>query len=233
MCSRRLGPKFDILKNWPSQFDEFSALTNQLKIRIATNSNIVSYKKNQLIFNLAESPQKMLFILNGTVRVQHVSENGREIVLYRIQSGQVCVLTTSSLETLDHFSAQGLAENDVMIAHISKGIFDQLVMTSTPFRDLVFATYTKSFSNLFLLIDEIAFQRVDVRLAKKLISMSKTCNIVNITHQGLATELGTAREVISRELKEFQMRGWITQSRAKITVVEADKLSAFYLKNPS
>ena len=56
---------------------------------------------------------------------------------------------------------------------------------------------------------------------------------MNITHQGLATELGTAREVISRELKEFQMRGWITQSRAKITVVEADKLSAFYLKNPS
>ena len=180
MCSRRLGPKFDILKNWPSQFDEFSALTNQLKIRIATNCNIVSYKKNQLIFNLAESPQKMLFILNGT-------------------------------------------------AHISKGIFDQLVMTSTPFRDLVFATYTKSFSNLFLLIDEIAFQRVDVRLAKKLISMSKTCNIVNITHQGLATELGTAREVISRELKEFQMHGWITQSRGKITVVKADKLSAFYL----
>lgn len=226
MHSQEPAPAFDILENWPGRFEEFSALNNQLKIRIATNSNIASFKKGRLIFGPVESPQNMLFVLSGTVCVQQVSETGREIVLYRIEAGQVCVLTTSCLMSFDQFSAEGRAETDVVLASISKGIFDQLVMTSTPFRDLVCAVFAKRITDLFLVIDEIAFQRVDIRLAKKLNELSKRSNILKITHQGLATELGTAREVISRQLKEFQKRGWITQSRGQITIVKAEKLAS-------
>jgi CRP/FNR family transcriptional regulator len=227
MHSLELVPSFNVLKNWPSQFEAFSALQNQLKIRIATNSNISSYNKGRLIFGSSKSPQNMLFILSGTVCVQQVSETGREIVLYRVEAGQVCVLTTACLASFDQFSAEGRAETDVVLAYISKGIFDQLVMTSTPFRDFVGAVFAKRITDLFLVIDEIAFQRVDIRLAKKLNEISKRSNILKITHQGLATELGTAREVISRQLKEFKKRGWITQSRGKITVVNAEKLASF------
>ena len=166
----------------------------------------------------------MLFLLDGTVRVQQVSDTGHEIVLYRIEAGQSCVLTTACLLAYEDYSAEGVAETSVQAAAIPRDVFDDLVAQSKLFRDFVFAAFSKRITDLFLMIDEVAFQRMDVRLADKLIRLSNNQDIIATTHQKLSVELGTAREVISRQLQEFQRRGWIEQGRGNINLLNRTKL---------
>ena len=212
------------MKNWTDRFPGLSRLDQGLKGRIETNSNIISFKKNSLVFGPDKSPENMFFLISGTVRVQQVSATGREIVLYRIEAGQTCVLTISCLLSFDQYSAEGRADTDLISAYISRDLFDELVASSKPFRNLVFAAFSKRITDLFLVIDEVAFQRIDLRLARKLIEIAKKSDVLEVTHQALAIELGTAREVISRQLKEFQRREWISQSRGKMKILNASQL---------
>ena len=96
------------MKNWTDRFPGLSRLDQGLKGRIETNSNIISFKKNSLVFGPDKSPENMFFLISGTVRVQQVSATGREIVLYRIEAGQTCVLTTSCLLSFDQHHSEGV-----------------------------------------------------------------------------------------------------------------------------
>jgi CRP/FNR family transcriptional regulator len=156
--------------------------------------------------------------------VQQVSETGHEIVLYRIHAGQSCVLTTACLLAFEDYSAEGIAETDVRAVAVPRAVFDDLVSQSKPFRDFVFAAFSKRITDLFLMIDEVAFQRMDVRLASRLIALSSGAEEILTTHQKLSVELGSAREVISRQLQEFQRRGWIAQSRGKVRILRREPL---------
>ena len=122
------------------------------------------------------------------------------------------------------FSAEGIAETQVQAAAVPREVFDELVAKSKAFRSFVFAAFSKRITDLFLMVDEVAFQRIDVRLAQKLIDLSEGADSVATTHQKLSVELGTAREVISRQLQEFQRRGWIEQSRGTITLLNRAEL---------
>ena len=104
------------MKNWTDRFPGLSRLDQGLKGRIETNSNIISFKKNSLVFGPDKSPENMFFLISGTVRVQQVSATGREIVLYRLEAGQTCVLTTSCLLSFDQYSAEGRADTDLISA---------------------------------------------------------------------------------------------------------------------
>ena len=158
------------------------------------------------------------------MRVQQVSESGREIVLYRINAGESCVLTTACLLAYDDYSAEGIAETPVKAAAVPREVFDDLVAQSRSFRDFVFAAFSKRITDLFLVIDEVAFQRMDVRLAQKLIELSGGQDAISTTHQKLSVELGTAREVVSRQLQEFQRRGWLEQSRGTVRILDRSAL---------
>ena len=173
----------------------------------------------------------MLFLLDGTVRVQQSSDSGHEMVLYRIHAGESCVLTTACLLAYEDYSAEGISETDVSAAAIPRKVFDELVATSDGFRNFVFAAFSKRITNLFLMIDEVAFQRLDVRLAHKLVELAAGADTIAATHQNLAAELGTAREVISRQLQEFQRRGWIEQSRGKIAILQRKGLENLAQRN--
>jgi CRP/FNR family transcriptional regulator len=162
----------------------------------------------------------MLFLLVGTVRVQQVSDTGHEIVLYRIEAGESCVLTTACLLAYDDYAATGIAETDVRAAAVPRDVFDDLVAQSKSFRNFVFAAFSKRITDLFLMIDEVAFQRIDVRLADKLLKLSHGDDRIATTHQKLAVELGTAREVVSRQLQEFQRRGWIARARGAVMIAD-------------
>jgi CRP-like cAMP-binding protein len=114
----------------------------------------------------------MLFLLDGTVRVQQTSDSGHEIVLYRIHAGQSCVPTTAYLLAYQNYAAEGISETTVQAAAITRAVFDDLLASTKSFQDFVFAAFSKRITDLFLIIDEVAFQRMDVRLAHKLIEMS-------------------------------------------------------------
>lgn len=147
------------------------------------------------------------------MRIQKVGENGREIVLYRIAPGDICIVTTACLMSDLDYDAEGVAETDIEAQALPIAGFRELLAKSASFREFVFKTYGTRISTLLLLIEEVAFGRIDQRLASCLLKRARGGAEVKATHQELAVELRTAREVVSRQLKEFERRGW-TASRA-------------------
>lgn len=210
---------------WLDRFPGLSRLAPETKQVLMDRSSMLNLPAGTTIFGPGNSPENMLFLLDGRVRVQQISETGHEIVLYRIHAGQSCVLTTACLLAYDDYSAEGIAETAVQAMAVPRTVFDELVAQSKPFRDFVFAAFSKRITDLFRMIDEVAFQRIDVRLADKLLELADQTTTIEITHQKLSVELGTAREVISRHLQEFQRRGWVELTRGNINILEKQQLA--------
>jgi CRP/FNR family transcriptional regulator len=214
----------NIQTDWVERFPGLSRLEPPIKELLLSRSVIVDVPSGTTLFGPGNSPENMLFLLDGTVRVQQVSDTGHEIVLYRIHAGQSCVLTTACLLAYEDYAADGIAETTVQAAAVPREVFDDLVAQSKSFRDFVFAAFAKRITDLFRMIDEVAFQRLDVRLADKLVNLADSDNVVKTTHQKLSVELGTAREVVSRQLQEFQRRGWIEQARGRVSLLDMTQL---------
>lgn len=212
--------------NWISRFKGLKQLSPEVRDELVRRSKVVSVPPNTAIFGIGKAPENLLLVLDGTVRVQQTSENGREIVLYRVPAGESCVLTTACLLAYEDYSAEAVAETDVTAAAIPKQTFDWLVANSQVFREFVFSAYSRRIMDLFHVIDEIAFQRMDVRAAHKILKLCSDDHAVHATHQQMATELGTAREVVSRILSEFQRREWVELSRGSIILRNRGALEA-------
>ena len=211
-------------ENWIARFSGLSALAPEVQDTLVKQSAIISVPKGTRIFGPGQSPEHLLLLLEGAVRVHQTSDQGREIVLYRVNAGESCVLTTACMLAYENYSAEGVADTDVRAVAIPRRVFDDLVSRSIPFRNFVFAAYSQRITDLFHVIEEIAFQRLDIRLAQRLDELAKGKSEVLATHQELAVELGTAREVISRQLQEFQRREWIAQTRGRITLLQPEEI---------
>ncbi len=202
--------------SWIENFTGLSRLPQELRAELETGSQIVSVPAGTQVFAPGQSADNLLMLLDGTVRVQQRSETGREVFLYRVHAGESCVLTTACMLAFEEYSADGIAETDVRAVAIPRKTFDALVARSPMFREFVFTAYSRRITDLFTLVDDIVFQRMDVRLAARLLELADGSDTVKATHAVLASELGTAREVISRTLSEFQRRGWIEQARGAV-----------------
>ena len=211
--------------NWINRFEGLARLPEAVRNRLVADSRVVRAKAGQTIFGAGNMPSNMLLLLEGTVRVFHTSENGREIVLYRVEAGQSCVLTTACLLAHEAYSAEGVAETDVTAVAIPTATFDALVADSPVFRTFVFTVYAQRITDLFRVIDEVAFGRIDMRLAGRLLALARGSSEIGATHQQIATELGTVREVVSRQLNEFQRRGWVEIGRGLIRLTDRDALA--------
>ncbi len=206
--------------DWTRRFAPLAALEPQAAATLRGSTTLVAFPEGAVVFGQGRSPESLLLLLEGTVRVQHLSEGGREIVLYRVHGGESCVMTTACLLTHQAYSAEGIAETPVRAVSIPRRVFDDLVATSKTFREFVFSTYSQRLIDLFLVIEEVAFRRLDIRLAQRLLQLCRGTGAVALTHQQLAAELGSAREVISRQLAEFQRRGWVRLSRGKVKIAD-------------
>ena len=210
--------------NWISQFPGLVALESHLTRPLLETSRVLKLPLGTQIFGNGQAPENFLLLLSGTVRVQQVSESGREIVLYRVSAGESCALTTACLMGYEDYLASGIAETDIEAVAIPRSTFDDLIARSAVFRKFVFTAFSVRVTNLFRVIDEVAFSRIDIRLAQKLLSLAHGQARISVTHQKLAAELGSVREVISRQLLEFQRRGWITLTRGAIEIILLDEL---------
>lgn len=211
-------------ENWIDRFEGLRQLSAPLRDELTRGSAVVEVPQGRLIFGPGAPADRLMLLLSGTVRVQQRSENGREMFLYRVHAGESCVLTTACMLAFEEHSAEGIAETPVQAAAIPRATFDALTDRAPEFRAFVFKAYARRITDLFSLIDEIVFQRMDVRLAARLIELAEGRDAVRATHQLLANELGTAREVISRTLAEFQRRGWIEQTRGMVRLVGREGL---------
>lgn len=201
---------------WVESFKGLGQLPADLRAELESGSQIVEVPAGTQVFAPGQSADKLLLLLSGTVRVHQHSDTGRDVFLYRVNAGESCVLTTACMLAFEEYSAEGTAETDVTAVAIPRSTFDDMLGRSRVFREFVFAAYSRRITDLFTLIDDIVFQRMDVRLATRLLQLADDTDHVRATHAVLATELGTAREVISRTLSEFSRRGWVEQSRGVV-----------------
>ena len=185
---------------------------------------MISFKQGQQVFGPDNIPDSLMFLHAGRIRVSQSSDAGREIVLYRVEAGESCVLTTACMLSEEAYNAEGIAETDVTAITLPKSSFDRLAAEEDSFRRFVFSAYSRRLIDLLRVVDDVAFGRMDVRLAERLLALDEGAAEIQATHQALANELGTAREVVSRILNDFQKRGLIAQTRGRISLRDTSQL---------
>ena len=205
-------------EDWTARFAGLSRLAPEIRAMLRTESRVATIPKDTVIFGPGKTPEHLLLLLEGCVRVQQTSESGREVFLYRVTAGESCVLTTACLLAHEDYPAEGIAETGIEAALVPQATFDALVARSPEFRRFVFTAYSRRITDLFHVIEEVAFQRIDLRLARKLLARADAQGRLQTTHAELATEVGSVREVISRQLQEFRRRGWVDLGRGAVTV---------------
>ena len=205
---------------WSDDLDVLRGLSAEDRRKLEAAARRVCVPPGTVVFSPGAPAEHMMLVLSGSVRVQHVSESGRQIVLYRVQAAETCIMTTSCLMTQDAYSAEGVTETEVEAVMVPRRAFDALLGTAPAFRALVFDSYARRLTDLFLVIEDVAFQRLDIRLAQKLLALEDGAGRVAITHQQLAVELGTAREVVSRLLQDLRRRGLVAGGRGEIALAD-------------
>lgn len=212
--------------SWIERFPALSALGDELAERLEQMSQLVELPVGATVFHPGDEPQNFLLVLDGVVRVQMTSETGREIVLYRVDPGETCILTTTCLLGRTPYNAEGVTESPVAAVAIPAAQFHELIGLSPTLRDFVFQSYGERLTHLLGLVEEVVFARLEVRVARLLLERAdEDHGILTQTHQQLAVELGTAREVISRQLKEFERQGLVNLKRGSIELADRDALA--------
>jgi CRP/FNR family transcriptional regulator len=160
------------------------------------------------------------FVLEGTIRVSKAGE-GRELQLYRVGPGESCVLTSSCLVGCSDYPAAGVTETETQLVVLPRAAFDALMASHAPFRQYVFSLFAERLADLMGLVEAVAFHKLDRRVAGALLGRGHT---VAITHQQLADEIGSVREIVTRVLKGFADQGWVRLGRGAIEIADAAAL---------
>ena len=212
--------------SWIERFEELANLEANDRRFFESHARVVDLPADRIVFAPGKRPDAFLLLLEGTVRVHQFGASGREIVLYRVIGGESCIMTTACLLSGEDYLAEGVTETPVKAVALGEGDFEALIARSPVFRRFVFAKYASRVTRLMELVEDVAFERIDKRLARKLLELSRGGRGLETTHQTLAVELGSAREVISRQMKQFAARGWITATRGRIEITDRAALDA-------
>ena len=213
------------LPDWTAAFPALRCIRDPRWAKVLTGARVVALPAETTVFRSGDACGSYLLVLEGSVRVHTRSAGGREIVLYRVTPGQSCVLTTTCLVGAEHYPADGVTETPVQAVSIPGPLFQQALGELAEFRSFVFSSYAERLCRLIELLEEVAFGRMDARLAQCLLERTADGTRVTLTHQELAVELGTAREVVSRLLKDFERRGWVGLRRSEIALRDPEALA--------
>jgi CRP/FNR family transcriptional regulator len=156
-------------------------------------------------------------VLDGRVRVTRTLDNGRELLLYDVESGESCVMSTGCMVGNHAYGAHGQCVTDVELALLPRALFDRLLAEHAPFRNEVFALFADRLARLMELVEEVGFQRLDQRLAAMLLGKGQR---ITTSHEQLAQALGASRESVSRQLKHFEERGFVRLGRGAVEILD-------------
>jgi CRP/FNR family transcriptional regulator len=190
-------------------------------------AKIVQLPANQSICQQGMLCSHLALVIEGTARVFKIGENGREITLYRIGPGESCILTASCIMSKKPFPAFAVSELPIQALIISTSDVIHWSNQEQAWRDYLFQLISDRLSDVISVVEEVAFRRVDRRLAGYLLQHTdETSNLMQATHQSIASDLGTSREVVSRILKDFEQQGLISITRGAITLEDRQRLSS-------
>jgi CRP/FNR family transcriptional regulator len=161
-------------------------------------------------------------VLDGEVKVSRHSGDGRSLELYRVVPGELCLVSSACLFRSTPLSAQGITTKPTTLLLIAPPVFTQWLQTPA-FRDDVLGLFAERMADLTVLVDAVAFHKLDARLAAALLGRGQD---LALTHQSLADELGTVREIITRLLRRFEREGWVELGRSNIQIRDSAALRA-------
>ncbi|MFN3397433.1 MAG: Crp/Fnr family transcriptional regulator [Sulfurimicrobium sp.] len=211
--------KAQLLALFPSLRD----LPDGLMRRLDQEGAYIEAPAGTVLFESSSPCQAFPMPLSGSVRVSRAGANGRELQLYRVAPGESCIITSSCLLGQNAYPARGIAEGMLTAVVLPRALFSLLIEQHPPFRAYVFNLFGERLADLMQLVEEVAFHKLDQRLAALLLGKGE---VVHVTHQGLADELGSVREIISRLLKSFEEQGMLELGREQIRVLDARALRA-------
>ncbi len=234
----------DILRE---RFPTLHSLPASLWEQLTAQAGTRRYAPDDVLFDSGKTCDAYPLLLTGTVRIVEGDERGRELALYRIAPGDLCVLTLAAFLRQRAQTARGVADTDVTAVMLPQSLFDLLLAQHAPFRAYVFGLFAARMGDLMQVTQAVAFQRLDQRLAALLLAKSGAATfrpdssppphsssetqIIHTTHQKLADELGSVREIVSRLLRRFETQGLIALGREQIRILNAPNLHILALSS--
>lgn len=205
-----------------ARFPFFASLAAERFDVLLGEAQLLRAPAGSVLFDAKQPCRGFPLMLEGCVRVAKTAANGREIQLYRVEPGQGCILSGGCLLGQTDYTATAVAERDTLLVSVPPALFHELMLQFEPFRRFVFGMYSERLAEVMELVEQVAFHRLDARLAQLLIHRGP---LLQGTHQKLADDLGSVREIVSRLLRSFEERGWVKLERERITVLDPKALS--------
>jgi CRP/FNR family transcriptional regulator, anaerobic regulatory protein len=199
-----------------SLFPTLADLPPPLAREVERQAQTVNAPPGALLFDAGMACQALPLVLEGRIKVSKRAENGREIRLYSVRPGELCIITVSCLLGGDPYPATGVAETAVSALALPRALILRLVAEHPPFREMAFNLFAERLTGLMQLVEEVAFRKLDQRLAAWLLRRGP---LIAVSHQAVADELGSVREIVSRLLKQFEEEGSVRLGRERIEVL--------------
>lgn len=211
-----------MLPSLADRYPVFATLPPVLQQQLPEQARIAQVPAGTVLFDERQPCSGFPLLLSGRICVSKRAANGRELTLYRLLPGDTCIISSGCLLGDIDYNAHALAETDCVLALLPRPLFT-LLMDEPAFRRFIFSIFSLRITELMQTIEQVAFLRLDQRLAALLLRKGSP---IHATHQQLADELGSVREMVSRLLKTFADRHWIQLGRARIEVLDAARLRA-------
>jgi CRP/FNR family transcriptional regulator len=195
-------------------------LAPEQRRKLLAQAQIARLAPGVQVFDERQPCSAFPFVLEGAIRVRKSAPSGRELPLYRVLPGESCVISSSCLLGGTDYNARGVTDAATTLLLLARPLFEELLDVPA-FRTFVFAQFSERMADLMQLIEEVAFRKLDQRLAALLLGKGA---VLHATHQQLAEELGSVREIVSRLLKGFADQGWVRLGREQIDILEPQRL---------
>ncbi len=177
------------------------------------------------LFRPADAAQSFVILLSGRIGVYLTGRNGRELLLYSVTPGETCVQTTLGVLGGAPYTGEAVAESDLVAVMVPPAVFERLMASSPAFRAFVFKAFADRLGDLMFVLEQVAFVKVEQRLAHALLERADDEGRVTLKHQELAVVIGTAREVVSRRLEALASKGVVASERGQIRIIERGELA--------
>jgi len=213
-------------------FPVVNQCTEPQRTHITQSSDFKFFKAQEAIFHNSKACSGLIAVVSGQLRAFIESSEGKQVSLYHLFPYDVCIMTASCLLRNVSFDIQLVAQTDTLVLLIPTQTIEQINAESAIFKSFTLDIMTQRFSDVMWVIEQMVFSSMSARIATYLVESSLQHNhaALSITHEQIAQELGSAREVITRILKYFQTEGWISMQRSKIKVIKPLEL-AFFAKD--
>ncbi len=204
-----------MIVDFATLFPAMAKLPPALADELSRQAVAMNAPAGTVLFDAGAACQALPLVLSGAIKVSKRAENGREIRLYGVHPGELCIVTVSCLLGGDPYPATGVVETTVSAIALPRPLFMKLTAEHPPFREIVFSLFSERLAGLMQLVEEVAFRKLDQRLAAWLVARGPT---IAVSHQAIADELGSVREIVSRLLKQFEDQHWVRLGRERIEV---------------